>query len=273
MAVRHDESSTLLLAEISGRLQSDEFASWRTPDLDRLFRGYRQRLRALPLDARLALALDLYRAGRTTDAHIANRLLAMSADELDPRHAGELDRVAGSLTAWGNVDPFCTDVMQPYLRQHPDAALALVRDWNTAALVWKRRASVVTFTRKVGGSGQYTDEVLRLCDRLLDDPEDLVRKGVGWALKDNLRGNKPVVLEYVKALRRRGVSSVITLYAIRDLRGAERAEVLAIAPLRTGTSSASLDEEARIAAAHDRDRRCRAQPVRKLDEIVPERGG
>lgn len=36
------------------------------------------------------------------------------------------------------------------------------------------------------------------------------------------------VLPYIKELRRRGVSSTITLYAIRDLKGAEREEVLRI---------------------------------------------
>jgi hypothetical protein len=55
-----------------------------------------------------------------------------------------------------------------------------------------------------------------------------VRKGVGWALKDVMRGDPDQVLAYVKELRRRGVSAVITLYAIRDLKGAERADVLRV---------------------------------------------
>jgi hypothetical protein len=36
------------------------------------------------------------------------------------------------------------------------------------------------------------------------------------------------MLEYIKALRRRGVPATITLYAIRDLEGAERRAVLEI---------------------------------------------
>lgn len=94
--------------------------------------------------------------------------------------------------------------------------------------MWKRRASVVTFTRKIWESGEFTDEALELCDNLIWDKEDYVRKGVGWALKGNMRGAKERVLDYVKSLRRKGVSSVITLYAIRDLRGKERETVLNI---------------------------------------------
>ena len=76
---------------------------------------------------------------------------------------------------------------------------------------------------------------LELCNNLLWDNEDLVRKGVGWALKDNMRFDKKRVVEYVKDLRRKGVSSTITLYAIRDLKGEERREVLRITPLKKST--------------------------------------
>lgn len=83
---------------------------------------------------------------------------------------------------------------------------------------------MVAFTRKIGSSDKFTDEALSLCDNLLWDEEDMVRKGVGWALKNVMRGDKRRVLDYVKSLRRKGVSSVITLYAIRDLKGKEREE-------------------------------------------------
>ncbi len=57
-----------------------------------------------------------------------------------------------------------------------------------------------------------------------------LRKGVGWALKDNMRFDKRRVLDYIRDLRRKGVSSTITLYAIRDLKGKEREEILKMKP-------------------------------------------
>jgi len=60
---------------------------------------------------------------------------------------------------------------------------------------------------------------------LIWDEEDLVGKGVGWVLKDCMRGDKERVLEYVKGLRK-GVSTVITLYAIRDLKDDDRGYIL-----------------------------------------------
>jgi 3-methyladenine DNA glycosylase AlkD len=89
---------------------------------------------------------------------------------------------------------------------------------------------VVAFVRKIGSSGEFTDIVIEFCDNLVHDEEDLVLKGVGWALKDNLHGTGERVLDYVKSLRLKGVSSLITLYAIRDLKGKKRREVLNIRP-------------------------------------------
>jgi len=42
---------------------------------------------------------------------------------------------------------------------------------------------------------------------------------VDGVLKDTMSTDGQRVLEYVKTLRRKGVSSTITLYAIRDIKG------------------------------------------------------
>ena len=85
------------------------------------------------------------------------------------------------------------------------------------------------FARKIGEEGEYVDFLLELCDNLIWDTEDLVRKGVGWALKDNIIGkNRKKILDYVKKLRKMGVSSTITLYAIRKIKGKERKAILSI---------------------------------------------
>ena len=94
--------------------------------------------------------------------------------------------------------------------------------------MWKRRASVTAFVRKVGESGNYTEEALAFCENLIWAKEDLVQKGVGWCLKDVMRGDQKKVFKYVKDLRKRGVPSTITLYAIRDLKGTKRQEVLKV---------------------------------------------
>jgi 3-methyladenine DNA glycosylase AlkD len=126
------------------------------------------------------------------------------------------------------VDVFSTIVAPAILFNYPKQTLRFLEKWNHSPNRFKRRASVVTFIQDVAKSGQFLDDALRLCENLIWDKEDIVRKGVGWALKINMRYAPKRVLDYVKDLRRRGVSSTITLYAIENLEPAIRKEVLAV---------------------------------------------
>ena len=152
--------------------------------------------------------------------------------EITPAHYGFLHEIGDYLNNWADTDWLCIDILQPLLKKYPQETLNLLNTWNKSKSLWKRRASVITFTRRIGMSGEFTDDVLELCNNLIWDKQDMVRKGVGWALKDNMRADKKKVLDYVRSLRRKGVSSVITLYAIRDLKGKEREKVLSIRPKR-----------------------------------------
>ena len=212
--------------------KNDEFVAFglNTPAWRAIMRGFRPRIQALSLEARLQLAEALFAQGEGWLGHSAIYVLALSVHELEPEHFERLDGMADRFTGWSHVDDVCISVLQPLLLAHRDETLALLERWNRSPNRWKRRASVVAFVRKIGESGEFTDDALRLCDNLVHDPEDLVRKGVGWALKDVMRGDPDRVLAYIKDLRRRGVSAVITLYAIRDLKGAERADVLSSRP-------------------------------------------
>ncbi len=202
----------------------------RKADFEELLQRYRPHFLGLPLDDRLHLARRLYRSGLSEEVAFGQTLLEISLKDIGPDQFRFLDEVAGSLNSWSSTDWFCIRIMQPLLMAYRQATLELLCAWNRSGSLWKRRASVVAFTRRIGRSGDFAEEALKLCETLVWDREDMVRKGVGWALKDNMRGAPGKVKPYVKDLRRRGVSSIITLYAIRDLKGRERREFLRIRP-------------------------------------------
>jgi len=202
--------------------------SLKTPDFHRLMRKFRPRFLELRPPERLELAAKLLHEHIGELGHAGIYVLAVSVEQLQPRHFSLLDAVADDFRSWSHVDHFCSEVMGPLLFRFPDKTLALLEDWNSSPNRFKRRASVVAFTHNVAKSAQFTEEAVRLCENLIWDSEDIVRKGVGWALKDNMRSAPKRVFSYVKDLRRRGVSSTITLYAIRDLKPSQRREVLAI---------------------------------------------
>lgn len=205
----------------------------RIPTVKEIIKQFKPAFERLAFAERMSLAQRLYKSGFAEEGRIANFLLSLSIHELTPKDFGKIDKMANCFNNWDEVDDFSLNVAQPLLQKYPKETLRLLRKWNKSKNVWKRRASVVAFVRKIGESGRFTDDALKLCDNLIWDEEDLVRKAVGWALKDVMKGDKEKVLNYVKRLRRKGVSSTIILYAIRDLKNRERERVLKIESIRT----------------------------------------
>jgi len=208
----------------------NEYISYglKTAVFHRLMKEFRPKFLKLTLPQRLELATKLLETRIGELGHVGIYVLSISSEQLSLKHFPILDAAADNFTSWSHVDVFCTAVTPDLLFKYPKQMLRFLEKWNHSPNRFKRRASVVTFIQDVAKSGQFLDDALRLCENLVWDQEDIVRKGVGWALKINMQYSPKRVLNYVKDLRRRGVSSTITLYAIEKLDPAVRKEVLAI---------------------------------------------
>ena len=200
----------------------------KTPFFHELMKEFRSRFLELSLDKRLELAKRLFEKHIGELGHAGIYVLQISAKQLEPSHFPTLDAIGDDFRSWSHVDYFSTKVTPSILFNYPEQTLAFLDKWNNSTNRFKRRASVVTFIQDVTKSGRFLDDALKFCENLIRDEEDIVQKGVGWALKINMRYAHGRVLEYVKDLRRRGVSSTITLYAIENLPPEIRKEVLAI---------------------------------------------
>jgi 3-methyladenine DNA glycosylase AlkD len=159
-----------------------------------------------------------------------NEILKLNYASFKKTDIDRLNEYANHFVSWSTVDDFCCGFLTKFIMSADQKVIKIIskllRHWNQSDDMWRQRASVVAFTRKVGECGEFTDIALKLCERLIDSDRDLVRKGVGWCLKDIMRGDKKKVLNYVIGLRKRKVSSTITLYALRDVKGDERKRIL-----------------------------------------------
>ena len=194
-----------------------------------VIRTHRAAIRTLTRAEKLALAHKLVQSRVGEQQSVALHILEQLVDYFVPDKFGELDSIIRCLHGWSKIDSYTGSLLRDVLLNQPDAMLDLVRQWNRDEDVWLRRASVVLFTRKVARSGSFNDIAFELCDNLVHAPEPLVQKGVGWCLKDMMHSDKARVIAYVKQLRAAGVSSTITLYAIKDLKGEERKQIMAYA--------------------------------------------
>ncbi len=200
----------------------------KTSDFHKMMQEYRSRFLEFSLEERLELAVKLLETRIGELGHAGIYIFTISCKQLKPEHFPMLDAAADEFTSWTHVDVLSTKVTPTLLFNFPKQMLNFLDKWNKSQNRFKRRASVVTFIQKVAKSGKFLDDALRLCENLVWDEEDIVRKGVGWTLKVNMDYSRDRVLEYVKDLRRRGVSSTITLYAIEKLPADIRKEVLKI---------------------------------------------
>ena len=198
------------------------------PEFRRILKLHESRIESLNLTDRLKLARQALEKHIGELGHTAIWIISSSVAELTREDLVIIEQFPAEFRSWSHVDHFCGNVMQPLLQKFPQVILKILDGWTRSPIRWKRRGSVVVFTRSVARSGEFTDITLEYCERLIWDSEDIVRKGVGWALKDTMKSDRPRIIDYIKNLRRRGVSSTITLYAIRDVKGAERAEIMKI---------------------------------------------
>ena len=208
----------------------DEFLSYglSASQFRHLMKEFQPRFLKLSLQERMEQAERLLQTHIGDLGHVGLYILTLSIQDLTPKHFLYLDSLPEHFRSWSHVDHLALGVTQPLLWQYRKETIQLLEEWSRSPIRWKRRASIVTFVRKAAKSGEFTEEVLHLCENLIWDEEDIVQKGVGWALKDNLRSAPERILPYIKDLRRRGVPSTITLYAIRDLKGSKRQEILAL---------------------------------------------
>ena len=194
----------------------------RAPEKKRFLASLKTQIANLSTEGKIDLARRLIASGYGEQKSVALALLETVPDHFTPDRFGELKTLVAGLHGWSKIDGVTKLFLPRILENHEREMMDLLGSWNTSEDQWLRRASVVIFTRKVAKSGLFKEVALRHCDNLKSNPEHLVQTGVGWCLRDLMRWHKDEILPYVLELRRKGVSSKITLYALRDIKGEER---------------------------------------------------
>jgi 3-methyladenine DNA glycosylase AlkD len=95
-----------------------------------------------------------------------------------PIFAKLVDKYANN---WAKCDMFCNHNMGDLVVKFPELADDIIK-WTESENRWVRRGAAVTFILPAR-HGLFHDEVFEIAKILMRDPESLVRKGYGWALK------------------------------------------------------------------------------------------
>ena len=124
---------------------------------------------------------------------------------------------------WGHCDGVSHYLISAAIENEPELA-RLMLPWTAAANRWKRRAAAVSL---VYGARRGRDSalILQVAERLLRDEDDLVRKAVGWLLKESYATQPRDVVRFLRS-RKEGAPRIVLRIAAEKMSQADRAVVL-----------------------------------------------
>ena len=99
--------------------------------------------------------------------------------------------------SWAHVDAVGTWLLAASIANQPELALELP-DWTTSPNRWVRRAAAVSLIYEAK-QGRQLPVILEVSRRLAADPDDLVRKGVGWLLKESYEKSPAGIVAFLAA--------------------------------------------------------------------------
>jgi len=175
------------------------------PAMRRVLRGVREELEHEPPRTVLAVARGLARSGISEAATVGHELVASRADTLALVGEREISRLARDLDNWASVDAFSVGLLGQVWRRRQVKDVFLAR-WARSRDRWRRRAAVVATValneKSRGGEGD-TRRTLRICRQVADDPDEMVVKGLSWALRSLSKRDPGAVRAFLARYRDR----------------------------------------------------------------------
>jgi 3-methyladenine DNA glycosylase AlkD len=127
---------------------------------------------------------------------------------------------------WDLVDASAPAIVGAHLLDRPRAPL---RRLAQSKSVWERRIAVVS-TLTLIRAGDY-DETFQLARALLRDEHDLIRKAVGWMLREVGKRDEPRLIVFLER-HARAMPRVMLRYAVERLDAEVRKKLLEETPQR-----------------------------------------
>lgn len=196
--------------------EGDRFLGIRVPDLRAVARAYR----ALPLDAVVEhLRSEWHEERLVALVILVEQYRRGSAEARERVHRVYLEHTR-FVNNWDLVDTSAEHVVGAHL---DPGDLTLLERLAGSDSVWERRiAMMATFHWTKKG---VVEPALRIADRLLGDPHDLIQKAVGWMLRE-VGKRDPQRLEGFLAERYRRMPRTMLRYAIERMPEEQRQRYL-----------------------------------------------
>jgi 3-methyladenine DNA glycosylase AlkD len=151
-------------------------------------------------------------------------LLEPCVGDLAAAHFKVFDQWLDRASTWADHDALVQFLIGPMIVADP-RRLRRLRVWSHSRNRWRRRAAAVALLRGTN-QGLFWEEVQEITQTLLEDRDDMVRKGVAWLLRETARFNAPRTLPFLLSIREHAPRQVLRT-ACERLSAEQRKRVLA----------------------------------------------
>jgi len=184
----------------------------RSPQLQELARLIYRECKHWPVADRDRFVTGLWKSGMLEEgvlvAHIYRRF-AKSCGEREFRMFEQwLNQYVRN---WSHCDGLSAWLIAASIANHPGLADRLT-PWTKSKNRWKRRAAAVSLIQEAK-RGRQPETIFHVCGLLLDDADDMVRKGVGWLLKETYPKRPQETLDFLDPWRARAPRLVLRIAA------------------------------------------------------------
>ena len=144
----------------------------------------------------LALCEELLKSGYFEEAMIAYNWADRLSKSFEESDFAVLEGwLRNHVDNWAACDTLCNHSVGSFIDRFPQY-VGRLKQWAKSDNRWVRRASAVSLILPAR-RGDFLKEVFEIADILLEDQDDLVRKGYGWMLKEASRVHQKEVFDYI----------------------------------------------------------------------------
>ena len=167
-------------SSVVGRLAKDYFKEIKQQDKREIF----------------SLCEELLKSDYCEDAYIAFHWAYQLRKNYDEEDFQVFERwIEKYVNNWAKCDTLCNHTVASFIEQFPEY-IERLKTWTKSENRWFRRAAAVTLVLPAR-RGMFLKDIFEISDSLLQDEDDLVRKGYGWMLKEASKAHQQEVFDYV----------------------------------------------------------------------------
>jgi 3-methyladenine DNA glycosylase AlkD len=192
------KNSSVETAAVAQRFFKEEISCYgvKSADVGRIARKYWKEISSWKKKEIFTACEELYKSDIVEEAFIVTNWVPRLSENFTRNDLCIFKRwISLYINNWAKCDGFCNHTMGDYIEKFEEDIREL-KKWAKADNIWLKRASAVSLILPAR-KGKYLGDVFEICDTLLMDENDMVRKGYGWLLKEASRLHQKDVFDYV----------------------------------------------------------------------------